>query len=306
MHEHPVDVYLGGQDRIEKVDPNVGTRSVFRHLEKLHAYDQSPDWEAWFEQKPDELHRVIGILQNDPAYNTYSEHVLNGMGHWTKENLISGANLSNVDVFGHMVLPATWHALGNRDDGSILNTMVQTSASMGLAWGRTLAFKTPHSTALAFYQGSLQAAVESYRSGQSHEQLERWCKQASKMTMLDTWELFVKRYPDCSALLVCYCLQAQLNPAMGNFLSKWAVEHPTQHALMYAFVQQSPIPWSLYEEVTFGTDVHERTRDVRLLLSSLLDPTHEPVQFLRVCMQMHLGAPEASTQALPLPQEMEA
>lgn len=306
MHAHPVDVYLGGQDRIEKVDPGVGTRAVFRHLEKLHAYDQKADWEAWFEQKPDELHRVIGILQNDPAYNTYSEHVLNGMGHWTKENLISGANLSNVDVFGHMVAPATWHALGKRDDGGILNTMVKTSASMGLSWGRTLAFKTPHSTALAFYQGSLQDAVESYRSGHGHEQLERWCKQASKMTMLDTWELFVERYPDCSALLVCYCLETQLNPAMCDFLSQWAVEHPAQHALMYAFVQQSPIAWSLHEDVTFGTDVHERTRDVRLLLSSLLDPTHEPVPFLRACMQMHLDAPQASMQALPLPQEMEA
>ena len=302
MEKNPVEVYLGQCSCIEEVDPSVGTRAVFRHLEALHAYDKAVDWEAWFKERPEELNRIIGILQNDPSYNTYSEHVLNGMGYWDKALLVTPANLSNVDVFGHMVAPATWHKMGQRDNGKTLRLMADLSASMGLTWGRKLAFRTPHSTALAFYQGSLEAAVESYRSGNSHEKLERWCKQASTMTMLDTWQLFVERYPDCSALLVCYCIQKQQNPGVVDFLAQWAIDQPAQHALMYAFVQQSPIPWALSEDVTFGTDIQARTRDVRLLLSSLLTPTHEPVEFFRACAGMHLDTSFASTATLALPE----
>ena len=305
MAKHPVDVYLGEYPNMDAVDPGVGARAVFRHLERMYAYNEERNWASWFEERPEDLNRVIGILQNDPSYNTYSEHVLDGMGYWTKENLVSSTNLSNVDVFGHMVAPATWHMLGQRDHGDILKEMVTVSANLGLSWGRTLAFKTPHSTALAFYQSSLQAAVDGYRSGDSYEELERWCKLASKMPMLDTWQLFVERYPDCSALFVCHCIQTQHNPGTSDFLAAWAQKHPAQHALVYAFVQQSPIAWSLNEDVSFGTNVHERTEHARLLLSSFLTPTADPVQFLRAFAGMQLNTPEVPSLVLALPPGMD-
>lgn len=272
-----LDIYLGDKKNMADVDATVQAQVVFRHLERLSAENYTIPWQKWFIERGPELNAMLGVLQKDPSYHTYSEHFIKGMPFWDSNLVLSKENADSVLSFGFYLSETVWHQLGRRDGGTLLAQLSGLIAQnqhtdLLLQAGRT----SPQAMAIGFYTGFLDRAVHTYRTTGQSTELNHWCERASKVNTLETWSLFCQRYPDAGVLLAFHALGNNNSTDMLNFVKTWFKSHPEQHEAMYSYLQHGPHRWATSEDPAFGTDVAARSSDKGAFMQSLFPEVKDP------------------------------
>lgn len=302
MNANLADIYanaakLGG-------DPETPATAAFRYVEKFHAFDQTIPWAAWFAEQPEELNRVLGLIQQSVSYHTYSEHFLSGMQHWERGLLLSPEHMTSLVSFGFTVNESVWHALGRRKNGEVLIEMVgavRAATNLDLATGR--GGNVHRAAAVGLYTGHVQRFVDDWRSGNNVRTIGQWCERAGKNPMVQTWELFCEKYPDLGGLLV-YCALNHQNTSEGKeFARAWLVNHPGQHEALYAYIYYGPHTWGISHDMTYGTEVAKNAREKGALMTSLFPEVKDVETYLRT--YAHLFTMHAPPAVIALPEDME-
>lgn len=299
-----LNIYLGDKTNIADVDPAVQAQVVFKHLERLHGDFYTLPWEKWFLERGPELNAMLGALQKDPAYHTYSEHFIKGMPFWDSELILSNENVDSVISFGLFISESVWHQLGRRDGGTLLAQLSgrvsqHRNTDLLLQAGRS----SPQAMAIGFYTGFLDRAVHAYRTTGQSTELNHWCERAGKENTFETWDLLCKRYPDASTLLAFHALGNNSSTGMLDFVKTWAVRNPEQHEALYSYLQHGPHRWAVSEDPSFGTDVAERCQDKHALMQSLFPDVKDAGHYFHTYANAFV--PTLSQEALALPDGLE-
>lgn len=303
MREHLVDVYYSDGIMAAATDREAAANRVFRHIEKLHAYDETIPWDQWFEDKSDELNAVLVFLQKSTSYHTYSEHFLAGMQHWDDSLVLSEENITSLQSFAFVVKEETWHALGQRENGVLLNALVdKIKMDTNFDLAANVGGNAPRAAGIGLYTGHVERYVQAWRTGEDPGLLGRWCQRTCKNANPQTWAMFCDRFPDAGVLIAHYTMTEQNTDVAKNFSKDWLLVHPEQHEALYAFLHNGPHAWALADDQDYGTDVAERAKYKSALMLSLFPEVKDAETYFRTYADVFLK--NDMPLSLSLPEEM--
>ena len=308
MLPNPVDVYYNTYATQLFDDPS-GVARVFSFLERLYAEKTTVPWDVWFEEKEDELHAVIQHLQQSPSYSVYVEHLFAGMPYWNADNLTNAVHISSLTTMHREINEATWHGLGQRENGQILKTVVDAATQyMGRDFMKVAMRASPHATAIGFYNDFLAEHTHRLENNDYSSELYAWCDRLSNDNLPLTQTLFLSNYSSASFLWAVHALKrAPHNEGQSDVdIKLWIIEQPAQSEALYAYLMHETHYWKTPPTLLGDATVNEKTWRNAQLIKSIYPDIPSVGQYVHAYTELFNQTPFNAKTSLPLPVSFEA